>query len=232
MPARRSGKKETVMRRTRRCPFLFFLLFLLTGCGDEIGSYDHVFSKNGMTFSAPHLTIRGTKEKDMGLVLWTHYVSGSPRCLGAFISDSGDNWSFFPGGNPGAKRPGAAKRMYEIFPGRETYGITIPLGLNDARECTWQLQEIQLLVSDPFINDRTTELFSFMMVDSAELSFFEPRYNVLCRKLRTGYNRLDCRHGSQMGKDVIVYSRTVLQDVHTTVNIATDADLLKAWSKP
>ncbi len=208
---------------------LLLAVLLFAGCAgeepDKTGVYDHVFSKNGLRFSPPNLSIRGAKEKDMSFAVWVNFTSTSLKCLGGFIRDGRESWSYYPGGSEGAKKPGVIKRMYEVFPGNDAYSLTIPLTVQDARECTWTLQEVQIQVADPFIGGRIDDLASFVLVEDAEFALVEPQYDVFCQKRQGRINQLDCRHKSQNGKNVLVDAGSVRSGVNTTINVRSSADI-------
>ncbi len=214
-------------------PYILCLLALavlvVSGCGEhernDTGVYDHVFSKNGITFSEPYLSIRGDKEKDMSFVIWVNFTSSSSRCLGGFIRDGRDSWSYYPGGNEGAKKPGVIKRMFAVLPGKNSYSIDIPIAVRDARECTWTLQEIQMQVTGSFIGNRTDDLASFVLVEEADYALFEPRYDIYCQKQQGRFSQFDCRHKSQNGKNVIVSANSVRTGVNTTINVKASPDV-------
>ena len=222
-------KKGAAMRRLRLCGLMLSIVFIASCGGDkpnESGVYDHILSKNGITFAPPNLTIKGSKEKAMGFEIWMNYSSNSFRCLGSSMMDSRDNWWFYPGGTGGAQKAGTAKRMYEVRAGKQDYAISIPLKMQDARECVWYLREVQLQVLDPFIGERSGDLASFVLRDEADMAPMEAQYDIYCQKQQARVPQYDCRHKSQNGKNVVVHSKSVLSGIATTINVKASPDIL------
>lgn len=192
---------------------------------NEYGSYDHVFSKNGLTFGAPFLRIQGSKEPSMRFEIWMNYTSNSARCLGSAVMDSKTTWSFYGGGSDGAQKPGTAKQMYGVPAGQADYSIAIPLTLSDARECVWRLREVQIQILDPYIGERRDDLASFILRDEAIMVPMDTRYDIFCQKQMGRIPQFDCRHKVQNGKNVVVFSDSVLPGAATTINVKASTDV-------
>lgn len=217
------------MRRLCLCGLALAVL-LVSSCADieepnEYGSYDHVFSKNGLTFGPPFLRIQGSKEPSMRFEIWMNYMSNSARCLGSAVMDSKTTWSFYGGGSEGAQKPGTAKQMYEVPSGQGDYSIAIPLTLKDARECVWSLREVQMQILDPYIGERRDDLASFILRDEAVMVPIDTQYDIFCQKQKGRIPRFDCRHKVQNGKNVVVFSDSVTSGTKMVINVKASTDI-------
>ncbi len=217
-------------RTLTRLAALAFAGLCLAGCGgsEEGGTahYERAFRANGLSFSEPNLVIKGRKEKGMGFEIWTIFSSDSQRCLGSSVTDSKQNSSFYAGGGSG--KAGTARRMSEVLPGTKEYAITIPIKLSDTRECAWRLREIQIQLTDPYVGNRREDLASFILRDEAAMEPLEARYESFCQKRKGLFTRLDCRHGSQNGRNVVAYSRSVDQGASVTIDVSVSDNVLPA----
>ena len=217
------------MRRVCLCG-LVLAIVLVSSCGsidepNEYGSYDHVFSKNGLTFGPPFLKIQGSKEPGMRFEVWMNYTSNSARCLGSAMMDSKTTWSFYGGGSDGAQKPGTAKQMYEVPAGQAQYSTAIPLTLKDTRECTWNLREVQIQVLDPYIGEHRDDLAAFVLRDEAVMVPMDTQYDIFCQKQKGRIPHFDCRHKVQNGKNVVVFSNSVTSGTTVTINVKASTDV-------